>query len=88
MIVGKTLGNMTKILLLLSAILSVSCFQTLKPIEPFPSKPNFESLNQKPILGQDTNGNYIVTKEFVTRATQEHEFLNKILDWKDRLIFR
>lgn len=88
MIVGKILGNMKKITLIPLFLISVGCVQTLKPTKPFPAKPNFESLNQKPILGQDVNGNYVVTKEFVTRATQEHEFLKKVLDWKDELIFK
>lgn len=79
---------MKKITPLILFLFLPGCVQSLKPNKPFPSKPNFQSLNQKPILGKDANGNFIVTSDFVTRATQEHEFLKEILDWKDQLIFK
>lgn len=70
-------------------LISCSATSPLKATKPFPPKPTFQSLNaKKPIIGTTPEGNYIVTEEFVTRATQEHEYIKEIDSWKDGLIIR
>lgn len=72
---------------LIACLFLTSCFQTFKKNEPFPAKPDFQRLTKEPLIGVTPKGNYEVTKEFVTRATQEHEWIKSILEWKDKLIF-
>lgn len=60
-----------------------SCIQYVeKPIKPFPKKPAMQSFSRNPIISAEGK-NFWVTDEFVTRATQEHEYLKAILSWRE-----
>lgn len=77
--------------ILFLSLLFASCsnISPLKATKPFPPKTTFQSLNaKKPILGTTPEGNYVVTEEFITRATQEHEYIKEIDAWKDSLIIK
>lgn len=68
-------------MLLLTACGSLIKIAPENNLTPFPKKPEFTSMVDKPIV--DKSGeNYVVVPEFIKRTSEEHIFLKKILDWK------
>tara|TARA_R100000951_G_scaffold50728_3_gene42826 strand:+ start:4905 stop:5186 length:282 start_codon:yes stop_codon:yes gene_type:complete len=51
-------------------------------VPPLPPTPEWVGYTRRPILSKFGN-NFIVSDEFITKATQEHRFVEKVLEWKN-----
>jgi hypothetical protein len=83
---GGKMMTRSKIFTLFFIGLLTSC-QQLKPdskqyIDPFPVVPTFQQFSKQPILSKEGDV-YTVTDEFMIRATQEHGFVEKVIDWRN-----
>ena len=68
-------------MLLLTACGSLIKIAPENNLTPFPKKPEFTTMVDKPIVSK-SGENYVVVPEFIKRTTAEHIHLEKIYQWK------
>jgi hypothetical protein len=77
---------MKQTILVILALLLTACSGLVKVVPennltPFPKKPEFTTMVDKPIVSK-SGENYVVVPEFIKRTTAEHIHLEKIYQWK------
>lgn len=77
---------MKKTLIILTVVgagLMTSCrlYKPIYDLQPMPPAPEYQQFTRKPII-KSIGDDFLVSDQFVVRATQEHEHNERVSKWK------